>query len=97
MTASSIDPRVAKLIADIKLANNGYLLLEYMRGDEKAFARECAVTGVVSITNGTVHLPVTKPEFYKTQFPTKAFAMRHEGPDYEGAILSRQANEGFYD
>lgn len=85
------------LLADIKLANNGYLLMSYMTDPAQAFAREVAQTGEVVITNGLVHLPATKPEFVKTPYPVKAFKPSYEGPDYEGAILSRQANEGLYD
>lgn len=85
------------LLSDIKLANNGYLIMSYMNEPARAFAREVAQTGEVVITNGLVHLPATTPEFVKTPYPVKAFTPSHEGPDYEGAILSRQANEGLYD
>jgi hypothetical protein len=89
--------RRAALVADIKLANNGYLVMEYMTEGEREFARHVAKLGVVAITNGLVHMPATKPEFIKVPFPVKAFAPTLDGPDYEGAILSRQANEGLYD
>lgn len=87
---------VEGLIASIKMANNGYLLLDYMHQAEKLFSHECAKSGIVVITSGTVHMPATKPEFFKTPFPTKAFALRHDS-DYEGAILDRQEAQGFYD
>lgn len=90
--------RLDALLANIKLANNGYLILDYMRADDQAFACESAKTGSVVITNGTVHLPATKPEFFKTPIHVaKAIRLKHEGPDYEGAILMQQANDGFFD
>lgn len=90
-------PQVAALIASINLSNNGYLVMDYMSHVEREFAIQCAKSGVLKISNGTVHLPAKKPEFFQTPYPTKALKVRHSGPDYEGAILMRQANEGYYD
>jgi hypothetical protein len=98
MTSAAIDnARVNALIADIKLANNGYLLLAYMGEGRKAFAQECAQKGLVDIRNGLVFLPGFQPEFFKATYPVKSFSLNHDGPDYEGAILSRQAEAGLYD
>lgn len=85
------------LIADIKLANNGYLQLKYMSYADREYAQQLAKLGKVVITNGLVHIPSTKPEFFPTPYPTKAFKPTHDGPDYEGAILMQQANAGHYD
>lgn len=90
-------PQVAALIANINLSNNGYLVIDYMTDAYRKFVVQCAQSGIVKITNGTAHLPVVKPEFMQEPYPTKAFGLRHDGPDYEGEILSRQENQGFYD
>jgi hypothetical protein len=87
----------ARLIADISLANNGYLVEMYMTPAMHRVALELQLEGKVQITNGVVHLPRTVPEFFKTPLPTKAFPLRHDGPDYEAMILDRQAREGFCD
>lgn len=89
--------RCKKLIDDIKLANNGYLILESLPPGVKEFAQKIAKSGIVAITNGLVHMPSIKPEFFKSSYPTKAFAPSLDGPDFEGAILMRQANSGHYD
>ena len=80
----------ARLIADIGLANNGYLIAKYLTRSmqETAFAME--LQGKVSITHGLIHLPKFKPEFFQTELPKRAFPMRHDGPDYEALILNRQ-------
>ncbi|OLP04620.1 hypothetical protein BLL52_4309 [Rhodoferax antarcticus ANT.BR] len=85
------------LIADIKLANNGYLRIDCMRAGDIALGMAMAKSGKLVITNGLLHLPTTKPEFFQTPYPVKAFPMIHEGPDYEDAILARQEAEGIYD
>lgn len=97
MTAVATRSPIEALLANIKLANNGYLVLEYMRANDRQFAIESAKNGVVTITNGVVHMPKAKPEFLKTPVSQKAFRLVPDGPDYEGAILSRQAAQGFYD
>lgn len=87
----------ARLIADISLANNGYLVEMYLTPAMHHVALELEKEGKVAITNGVVHLPRLVPEFFKTALPTKAFPMKHDGPDYEAMILDRQAREGFCD
>lgn len=96
-TAADVSAPCKKLIDDIKLANNGYLILENLSPGLKEFAQKVAQSGIVAIANGLVHMPTTKPEFFKTSYPTKAFAPALDGPDFEGAILMRQANAGLYD
>jgi len=86
-----------ELIANIKLANNGYLLTRYMTPGMLKVATEMAKEHKVVFTNGLVHLPETVPEFFKTERPTRAFALQHDGPDYEAMILDRQASDGIYD
>lgn len=93
MTNDKIEYQRSRLISEIKIANNGYLNLDYMSNAQRDFAQKCALDGIVRIKNGAVYLPTTTPEFFKTPYPTKAFANRHDGPDYEGAILSRQENQ----
>lgn len=88
---------IKHLFEQIKLSNNGYLVLDYMRYGEAAVARKAALDGHVQITNGTVHLPASKPEFFKTPYPAKSIALRHDGPDYEAAILGRQEAAGVHD
>lgn len=90
-------PQVVALVESIKLSNNGYLVMDYMTDAYRKFVVQCAQSGVVKITSGTVHLLAVKPEFMQTAYPTKAFALRHDGPDYEGRILTTQANQGYYD
>lgn len=51
----------------------------------------------VVITNGLVHLPQNKPEFFKSEYPKIAFQVSVIGPDYEAMILDRQADDGLYD
>lgn len=97
MNQQSNCTQLQRLISDIKLANNGYLLLGYMRPADASFARQAAQDGHVTITNGTVHMPKFKPEFVETPYPTKAFALRPDGPDYEVAILQRQEQAGSHD
>lgn len=87
----------AALITDINLSNNGYLVVMYMTPAMHRAALELQGEGKVSITNGVVHLPKMVPEFFKSPYPTKAFPMKHDGPDYEAMILDRQACEGFCD
>lgn len=89
--------READLIASIKLANNGYLLMSYMTENDREFARYAAKVGVVAITSGLVHMPSTKPEFFQTPYPTRALQTVHDDCDWEGAILERQENAGMYD
>lgn len=97
MNAPSSVAMLNGLFADIKLANNGYLVLDYMRPADRVFAHECAKNGDVVITNGTVHMPATKPEFFKTPYPVRALKLLQDGPDFEDAILQRQAQAGVYD
>lgn len=85
------------LVASIKMGNNGYLNLEYMSHSERQFARHVAELGIVKITNGLVHMPSTKPEFFQSPYTVKAFKPVYDGPDYEAAILDRQAAQGFND
>ena len=89
--------KLEALKSSIKLANNGYLVLEFMRPSDHAFAQEAARAGEVIITNGVVHLPTTRPEFFRTPYPSRGFSLRHQVPDQESAILSRQEQAGFYD
>lgn len=86
-----------ELIKGIKLANNGYLLMSAMSPAMIKTAIDMGSRHEVTVKNGMVYLPSTTPEMFKSTYSTKAFKFQYDGPDYEAAILDRQAALGLYD
>lgn len=86
-----------ELIKDIKLANNGYLLMSAMSPAMIKTAIAMGSRHEVTVKDGLVYLPSAKPEMFQSPCSTKAFKFQCDGPDYEAAILDRQATLGLYD
>jgi len=87
---SELSKHAQAIIADIKLANNGYLVMAYLSTHDCNMVRELQSKGIVVVTGGLAHLPKTKPEFFKSEYPKANQTLLVDGADYEAMILAHQ-------
>lgn len=87
------------LIEFINLSNNGYAIEEYMHYAWKPVVAVAIAEGKVKRTAGVLHLPhitpflVSRPQPVKQATPPTFCNVQYPNlePDYEAAILARQA------
>lgn len=86
--------KLAELLAGIDLCNNGYIFAP--TAAEIATAR--ANPQAVKIIGGVIY-PIDRPinPYPRELLVPRAYTPNDGDFDYEGAILARQENAGFYD
>ncbi len=83
---------VAALLAELNLANNGYLFAPTPAQLKTAQHHD----HIFTVANGLIFRKGEVPAQYPDPCPPARFLLV-DGPDYEALILDRQANAGLYD
>ena len=83
---------VAALLAELKLANNGYLFAPTPAQLKTARTHD----QIFTVASGLIFRKGEVPAQYPDPCPPTRLLLV-DGPDYEALILDRQANDGLYD